>query len=259
MRRPRDGRRVLRAALAAGGYDNGPPGIRAHYHETTTPLSSSTRTATTSRPSARSRSRWRSFGPGSHLDGAAPVVDARSRRLGAGGALVRLRRRRRRSCSSTRWRRRARSGLADARPVVVVLTCHWHRRSSAELVEALGAPSAARQAKMRRHRLAGAGDTSRATRLPGGVEAKSGGYADEATLWIAEHAARSSSVTSSSRGEQGFRVQPDSWLADGPDARRGFANGSGRCPSFRSSSCSRRTAIRSRRMRRSVLERALAT
>ena len=37
------------AALAAGGTDNGPPGIRDHYHDTTTAPSSSTPTATTSR------------------------------------------------------------------------------------------------------------------------------------------------------------------------------------------------------------------
>ena len=29
--------------------------------------------------------------------------------------------------------------LADGRPVVVILTCHWHRRSSRELREQLGA------------------------------------------------------------------------------------------------------------------------
>ena len=39
-------------AIAAGGKDNGPPGLRPHYHRTTTARSCSTPTATTSRPAA---------------------------------------------------------------------------------------------------------------------------------------------------------------------------------------------------------------
>jgi len=41
-----------RAALEAGGKDHGAPGLRPQYHATTTPLSSSVRTATTSKRSA---------------------------------------------------------------------------------------------------------------------------------------------------------------------------------------------------------------
>ena len=56
-------------------------------------------------------------------------------------------------------------GLADARPVVVLLTCHWHQRSSEELVERLGAAVFSPQEKIddvppRRSR------TSTATRFP---------------------------------------------------------------------------------------------
>ena len=40
------------AALASGGKDNGPPGLRAQYARTTTRPTCTTRTATTSRPSA---------------------------------------------------------------------------------------------------------------------------------------------------------------------------------------------------------------
>ena len=43
------------AALEAGGKDNGGPGVREIYHPTTTAPSFSTRTATTSRPSATPR------------------------------------------------------------------------------------------------------------------------------------------------------------------------------------------------------------
>ena len=45
------------AAMAAGGKDNGAPGLRPHYHEHYYGAGFTTPTATTSRPSARSRSR----------------------------------------------------------------------------------------------------------------------------------------------------------------------------------------------------------
>ena len=43
------------AAMAAGGRDNGKPGLRPHYHPTTTGPSCSIPTATTSKPSATRR------------------------------------------------------------------------------------------------------------------------------------------------------------------------------------------------------------
>jgi glyoxylase-like metal-dependent hydrolase (beta-lactamase superfamily II) len=110
--------------------------------------------------------------------------------------------------------------LAAGRPVHVVLTCRWHRRSSGELVErlaatvhapaedahALGVPAVAYQL----------GDD-----LPGDVEPQVGGYPSEATLWLRSHRAL---VTGDVflGGERGFRVQPDSWLAEGltPQALR---------------------------------------
>jgi glyoxylase-like metal-dependent hydrolase (beta-lactamase superfamily II) len=104
-------------------------------------------------------------------------------------------------------------GLADARPVIVLLTCHWHQRSSEELAERLGAAVFSPQAKIDDVRAPAQpyrhGDT-----LPGGVEALVGGYPDEATLWIP---ACGGLVIGDVflGGEQGFRVQPDSWLADG--------------------------------------------
>jgi hypothetical protein len=102
--------------------------------------------------------------------------------------------------------------LADRRPVVVVLTCHWHRRSSAELVEALRAVVHAPATEARDIEIPtmpyAVGDD-----LPGDVEPQPGGYSDECTLWIREHAAL---VTGDVflGGERGFRVQPDSWLAE---------------------------------------------
>ena len=102
--------------------------------------------------------------------------------------------------------------LAAGRPVVVLLTCHWHRRSSEELARELGATvhaPAASVADVGFPCLAyDVGDD-----LPGDVEPQVGGYPNEATLWIRGHAAL---VTGDVflGGERGFRVQPDSWIAE---------------------------------------------
>jgi hypothetical protein len=103
--------------------------------------------------------------------------------------------------------------LADGRPVAVVLTCRWHVRSSRELVEQLEATV---------HAPAGISERLPVVTLPyelgedlpGDVEPQAGGYEDEATLWLREHAAL---VTGDVflAGERGFHVQPDSWLTDG--------------------------------------------
>ena len=103
--------------------------------------------------------------------------------------------------------------LAARRPVVVILTCHWHRRSAGELVDALGAvvhaPAAAASDVGLPVVLFQVGDD-----LPGDVEPQPGGYPDECTLWIRPHAAL---VIGDAflGGERGFRVQPDSWLGEG--------------------------------------------
>ena len=102
--------------------------------------------------------------------------------------------------------------LATGRPVVVVLTCHWHRRSTADLVERLDAVVHAPATQTRDIEIATlpytVGDD-----LPGDVEPQAGGYPDECTLWLRGHSAL---VTGDVflGGERGFRVQPDSWLAD---------------------------------------------
>ena len=103
--------------------------------------------------------------------------------------------------------------LAERRPVVVLLTCRWHGRSSADLVGRLDATVHAPVENLEevgvqalRYELG--------QDLPGDVEPQVGGYEDEATLWMREHAAL---VTGDVflGGERGFRVQPDSWLAEG--------------------------------------------
>jgi glyoxylase-like metal-dependent hydrolase (beta-lactamase superfamily II) len=103
--------------------------------------------------------------------------------------------------------------LAAGRPVAIILTCRWHPRSSATLVEHLGATVHAPAGSVAQLEVEAlpfdAGED-----LPGDVEPQTGGYDDEATLWLREHAAL---VTGDVflGGERGFHVQPDSWLTDG--------------------------------------------
>jgi glyoxylase-like metal-dependent hydrolase (beta-lactamase superfamily II) len=103
--------------------------------------------------------------------------------------------------------------LADGRPVAVILTCRPHARSSAELFERLDAtvhaPAAAHGVLALNTLPYELGED-----LPGDVEPQVGGYPDEATLWLREHAALVVGDVFLG-GERGFRVQPDSWLADG--------------------------------------------
>lgn len=102
--------------------------------------------------------------------------------------------------------------LADGRPVVIVLTCYWHARTSRALVEALDAVVHAPGTHERDVGLTFVpyvvGDE-----LPGDVEPQPGGYADECTLWVPAHRAL---VTGDVflGGERGFRMQPESWLAE---------------------------------------------
>jgi hypothetical protein len=102
--------------------------------------------------------------------------------------------------------------LAKGRPVAVLITCKWHVRSSAELVQRLDttvhAPLENLEAGVHALRYELGED------LPGDVEPQVGGYPDEATLWLREHAALVIGDVFLG-GERGFQVQPDSWLTDG--------------------------------------------
>ena len=103
--------------------------------------------------------------------------------------------------------------IAGGRPVSVLLTVHWHQRSSVDLAVGLGATVYAPAEKIEEVEVPALpyrpGDT-----LPGGVEPQPGGYPQEATLWIPSHDALVTGDVFLS-GEAGFRVQPDSWLPDG--------------------------------------------
>jgi len=104
------------------------------------------------------------------------------------------------------------AALARGRPVAVVLTCPWHARGSKELVEALDAVVHAPTAETGESGLAPL-VYSNGDQLPGDVEPMPGGYAEEFTLWIPSHRALVAGDVFLG-GERGFRVQPDSWLAD---------------------------------------------
>ena len=102
--------------------------------------------------------------------------------------------------------------LAGGRPIAVLITCRWHVRSSAELVERLAAtvhgPVEDLEVGVKALRYELGQD------LPGDVEPQTGGYDDEATLWLREHAALVAGDVFLGGG-RGFHVQPDSWLTDG--------------------------------------------
>jgi hypothetical protein len=103
-------------------------------------------------------------------------------------------------------------GLAAGRPLEILLTVFWHRRASLELLTEHGATVRANVAGLDQLAIPATpfrlGDT-----LTGGVEARPGGYDEEAIFWIPAHGAL---VTGDVLlGEGGFRVQPESWFAEG--------------------------------------------
>jgi glyoxylase-like metal-dependent hydrolase (beta-lactamase superfamily II) len=104
--------------------------------------------------------------------------------------------------------------LADGRPVVVILTCYWHRRSTAELVESLGAVVHAPATGMGELGLT-AKPYELGDDLPGDVEPQPGAYPTECTLWIRGHSALVSGDAFLGGGERAFGLQPESWLDEG--------------------------------------------
>jgi hypothetical protein len=105
------------------------------------------------------------------------------------------------------------SEAAGGRPVVVLLTVHWHQRSSLELAVGLGATVFAPAANIGDVGAPalpyGLGDA-----LPGGVEPQPGGYPEEMTLWT-RPTGRSSRATSFSAGrrDSGSNQTPGSRMA----------------------------------------------
>jgi hypothetical protein len=103
--------------------------------------------------------------------------------------------------------------LAAGRPLEILLTVFWHRRSSLELITEHGATVRAFANGIEQIELPAVpfqlGDT-----LSGGIEAKPGGYAEEAVFWIPSHGGLVAGDVLLG-GDQGIRVQPDSWIAEG--------------------------------------------
>ena len=103
--------------------------------------------------------------------------------------------------------------LAAGKSVAVLLTCPWHQRSAASLVERLGAVVHAPEVDLDQVEVS-AQPYRLGDRLPGGVEPREGAYKSEALLWIPAHRAlvAGDALLGS---ERGVRVQPDSWLEEG--------------------------------------------
>lgn len=103
--------------------------------------------------------------------------------------------------------------LAGGRPIVIELTCRWHHRSTAELVEQLGAVVRSPAADAPELSFP-AGPYERGDELPGGVVPNVAAYENEATLWIPAHGALVSGEALQG-APPAYRVQPDSWLDEG--------------------------------------------
>jgi glyoxylase-like metal-dependent hydrolase (beta-lactamase superfamily II) len=102
-------------------------------------------------------------------------------------------------------------GLAAGKEVAVLLTVYAHERSAAECVERLGARVLA-PAKSLDDLSTPATGYAVGDTLPGGVEARTGFWPNEATLWLPEQRAL---VTGDVLlGERGLSIPPDDWLED---------------------------------------------
>lgn len=101
--------------------------------------------------------------------------------------------------------------LAAGKEVAVVLTVSAHERSAAECIERLGARVFAPAQSLGDISAAATGYDVGAA-LPGGIEACTGFWPSEATLWLAAHRAL---VTGDVLlCEHGLSIPPDDWLED---------------------------------------------
>ena len=86
------------------------------------------------------------------------------------------------------------------RPLTILITVHWHRRSADELAERYGAA-------------VWTSESSEAT--PGGVEAIEADRKDEVLVWIPEHRAVVAGDVLLGDDTGGVRLCPESWLPAG--------------------------------------------
>jgi hypothetical protein len=103
--------------------------------------------------------------------------------------------------------------LAAGKEVAILLTVHWHQRSSRELIEGLGAVVHAPEASLERTEVP-AKPYRLGEELPGGVVAQNAYYPEETIFWIPRHGAIVAGDVLLG-GELGLHVQPDSWLPEG--------------------------------------------
>jgi glyoxylase-like metal-dependent hydrolase (beta-lactamase superfamily II) len=110
--------------------------------------------------------------------------------------------------------------LRGGKDVAILLTVHWHKRSSRELVEELGAIVYTPEASLARTEVS-AKPYRLGDELPGGVVAQNAYYPEETIFWIPRHRAIVAGDVLLG-GESGLHVQPDSWLPEGvtPEALR---------------------------------------
>ena len=99
------------------------------------------------------------------------------------------------------WRALDRDVERLARPVAVLLTVHWHQRSSAETAARYGGT------------VWRAGDDPAA--LPEGVEAHPGGFDEEVLFWLPGHRALVAGDVILGKEGGGLRLCPESWLPAG--------------------------------------------
>jgi glyoxylase-like metal-dependent hydrolase (beta-lactamase superfamily II) len=94
------------------------------------------------------------------------------------------------------------------RPVAIVLTCYWHRRSADDLAGRYGGTVWATDES------ANARDISVTGGVPSGIEAIEVPRLGEIVFWIPEHAALVPGDILLGDGSGGIRICPDSWLKE---------------------------------------------
>ena len=111
--------------------------------------------------------------------------------------------------------------LADGREPVIVLTCPWHRRDSAALVERLGAPIYAPPPDSGDPDPVAGEVFAAGDRLPIGVEAFAGMEPNDLVLWVES---RGALVTGDTLIDRGSGLEfPHDWASGGAIAKRGVA------------------------------------
>lgn len=101
------------------------------------------------------------------------------------------------------------------RPLAILITVFWHRRSAAELVERFeGATLWANRAALDRLELEVSNPFDVGDALPAGIQAHDADRRDEVLFWIPEHRALVAGDVLLGTEDGGLRPCPDSWLPE---------------------------------------------